>query len=498
MLHRTSSLVMSPGSRSSLEETLMGVDGGDVDFEDLHTLEQSHQSSFRRIRHPAYYLPSTRRLRLCGIVGPVVLVCLFIGLFILNQDIDLLERWSPKIQRPQPAAVRYTKPRDARVIGIVFYGRRHRVSVLECYLKRNLVSAGGWLDEVIWIANTDIIEDLLYLEELLLTSDRYRKLSVVDRHGHGYVEAWKAALKPENIYVKLDDDVVFLGEDAIPLMVQLKIGRPDSLFISANMINSPEFNWLHYRAGALFPYLPEIIPTATELSTSENGLWRASKLPQWYGSSDWTSPDAGNDDFNEIWATSRKHEGGNAAEQDSKEGKEEGEIVVPRHRWLPLPNTTDLSRTPIAQAEYDPSGKGWYTWALPAQQHYSFLQNLEDQTTNKYFLTHGFGQGSDATWDTTGHRISINCMVITGKDMLDNIDGMGEDDEQYLSVDLPLKLNRRVLVHTQALASHYRFQAQAGVDKTDIFSRYRGYAAEMVCPRRLISPAGSVDILGNV
>src|ERR1700710_1343156 len=38
-----------------------------------------------------------------------------------------------------------------KIVGLVFYGRPETVSILDCYLKRNLVQNGGMLDEVVWI-----------------------------------------------------------------------------------------------------------------------------------------------------------------------------------------------------------------------------------------------------------------------------------------------------------------------------------------------------------
>jgi hypothetical protein len=46
------------------------------------------------------------------------------------------------------AACRLERPKDTRIIGLIFFGRRDRASILDCYLKNNLVNSGGWLDEV--------------------------------------------------------------------------------------------------------------------------------------------------------------------------------------------------------------------------------------------------------------------------------------------------------------------------------------------------------------
>ena len=45
-----------------------------------------------------------------------------------------------------------------------------------------------------------------------------------------------------------------------------------------------------------------------------------------------------------------------------------------------------------------------------------------------------------------------------------------------------------LLVHTQALASHYSFSPQGTLDATDVLGRYRAYAIENVCPRKFVEP----------
>jgi len=94
-----------------------------------------------------------------------------------------------------------------KVIGLVFFGRRELVEVLDCYLKRNLKANGGMLDEVIFALNTDNKEDLAYLEdELLPSSPHYRKFKAPERKG--WVGQWQAVDQRDAIYIKLDDDVV--------------------------------------------------------------------------------------------------------------------------------------------------------------------------------------------------------------------------------------------------------------------------------------------------
>lgn len=103
----------------------------------------------------------------------------------------------------------FTKPPDIKIIGLVFFGRRNRVEMLRCYLERNLVDNGGWLDEVHWVQNTDKNDDLKYLDEILARQPRYKKIDLTGEGvgfiGYGF--AW-GHLERGNLYVKIDDDVV--------------------------------------------------------------------------------------------------------------------------------------------------------------------------------------------------------------------------------------------------------------------------------------------------
>ena len=77
-------------------------------------------------------------------------------------------------------------------------------------VQRNLADNGGWLDEVHWVQNTHRKSDLEYLEEILASSSRYKKVDVTKDGAAGfagYGNAW-AHLERGKIYVKIDDDVV--------------------------------------------------------------------------------------------------------------------------------------------------------------------------------------------------------------------------------------------------------------------------------------------------
>lgn len=99
----------------------------------------------------------------------------------------------------------WEKPTEFKIIGLIFFGRPPVIEILDCYLKRNLVSNGGFLDEVYWAENTENEEDLAYLHKLVNREPLYKSISLVEK---SYDSAWAQAVDDKNLFIKIDDDMV--------------------------------------------------------------------------------------------------------------------------------------------------------------------------------------------------------------------------------------------------------------------------------------------------
>ena len=368
----------------------------------------------------------------------------------------------------QGTASRLIKPKDVKVIGLVFFGRKDRVQILKCYLERNLVANGGWLDEVHWVRNTGIKQDVEYLQQLIEGNSAYKEIDLEATGFVGYGLAW-STLEEGAIYVKIDDDVVFMADDAIPRVVSTKLAHPEYLVVSANMINSPLMGWVHYHMGAIHPYLPELLdvesvppglapqkgkkpPPATRVP------WRYTQHPYWQG------PD---DHFFSF----------------------EEEPPSMKHRWLRLETNTDnmvkqLKRTPISDAEYSTWGNSVQSWAIAAQQHYSFLENLYEDQLDLYQLS-----SKALPWVTDYQRLSINFIALNSSEILSHLP-MNTVDEEWLTVVLPKQIGKSVAVDTHAIANHFSFGGQGNVATTDLLGRYLDYAQENACMAGQPGPKG--------
>ncbi|KAL8926237.1 MAG: hypothetical protein Q9172_001879 [Xanthocarpia lactea] len=236
----------------------------------------------------------------------------------------------------------------------------------------------------------------------------------------------------------------------------LSLLSQEHLLISSNTINSPRLAWLHSHLGAIHAYLPEVSSLAP--SDNDNIDWRPSHLPRWDGNpSTFAFP------------------------------RHPSRPPISQQRWLPVPSpyNTSLKGTPASLLEYESTTEGLRNWAIAAQQHYSFLQNLERQELWRYGMStkqNGLDSNKNndnrSVWHMQGTRIQINLIAIWGDDILDNLP-VHADDERYLTMDLPAKLGRAAVVDMDAIAVHFAFRHQRkGMERTDLLARYKSLAVE--------------------
>ncbi|KMU86910.1 hypothetical protein CIHG_04849 [Coccidioides immitis H538.4] len=290
---------------------------------------------------------------------------------------------------------------------------------------RNLVDNGGWLDEVRFFANTKDKDDLAFLDQILKRSPRYKKIFIEKPvWWPDHTKLWRQ-VERGTMYIKLDDDIMWLADDAIPNMVTTKLHNPDLLAVSANTPKN---------------------------DTEKRSLpsWRPSEHPFWEGPNDFEWP-------------------------------LENEPPSDGHRWLRVQDDKALNRTPVAKLTYDFWGPTYESWAIAAQQHYSLLENIEKNTLDRYKFS--------PPWNMRGERIRINALAILGDDVLDTDvyhwpDNRG--DEDMIALDLPKQLNRHILIEGKALAAHFNFMHQGALTKTDLLDRYYSYALDKVCKQPFI------------
>jgi len=347
-------------------------------------------------------------------IASVFVVMLFVSLFRLpSHQATLNSLSSPSIRQ---------KPEHLNIKGVMFYGRRQFVDILDCYLQRNLAINGGYLDEMLFIVHTSVMQDIDFLRNLVAKVPQYKYVEIESYdEDAGYGPLYEGLRENNTIYIKLDDDLVWIDDDAVPRAVHTLIDHPEAHAIAGNIINSAHASWIHYHNDAIYPYLPEPEPQSQQQEVTE---WRASKLPQY--------PHEVHGDYDFSGADDKWDQG----ERLIPIGSPGGPPSV-NHRWLPLAHTSkNLQMTPIRGVEYHEFGRGWRNWAIGAQQLYSHLENLEKNQLEKYW----FGSG-EGVWNMHYQRLNVNFLAIWGSSIAMQLPG--GDDEHDLTVTIPEKFGRR-------------------------------------------------------
>ena len=326
---------------------------------------------------------------------------------------------------------------------------------------------GGWFDEVHFLINTQDEDDLAWIHDTLEQVPEFKGIQLKEGTATWDFESvWRQGLsgasREDAIYVKLDDDLLYMSPTAIPEVVSSLLRHPEAFTILANLINCAALGWLHHHNNAILSYLPELnSPSDSDTHPDAYGpsAWRASALPTF-----------------RVASTKKPF-------FDSDKDWEAGP-PYPNHRWLPLrDNGTLLPLTPMWKTEYHPNSFDWNHWQLGAQQHYSFLSHLEALETDPLALSvYHFGDVRTSLFNTRFAHMNINLMAVWASDILDNFPfSVAEDDEAHFTITLPQELKKQVYVQTRAIAAHHSFGPQGEMYQTDVLNRYRAYANDHVC-----------------
>ncbi|KAI0131589.1 hypothetical protein F4776DRAFT_671595 [Hypoxylon sp. NC0597] len=386
----------------------------------------------------------------------------------------------------------WKKPEGFKVVAMVFYGRKRNVDILDCYLRQNLVSYGGYLDEVWFMVHTLNEDDIHWLRGFVNEEPEYKYFDLGPCAGEKYGCIWEFAVEKDTMYIKIDDDILYIHHDAIPQLVHTRLAQPHPYAVSAQLVNSPVTGLQQYHYGAIHPFLPDPYH-GTHRKAAE--AWRPSELGLY--------PEAMLPLSGDLINVNSSYRG---------------------HRWLLLSNsshdTVELTRTPMGAwnrnqgSEQIAFGPAWKSWAIAAQQLYSLLYNLERNQMHRYHFgralnfedavyrkkpnnnttdaagegtvqTHHHyyysGPGGEQLYDMQYERYNLNFFAIWGRDVAAGLP-IREDDEAELTSEIPLRLRRPVVIDTRAVVAHQSFYTQReGINQTDLVDRFRAFANENVC-----------------
>jgi hypothetical protein len=144
-----------------------------------------------------------------------------------------------------------------KVVICIPAGRQRYLEIIKKFLYRKIED--GLIDEIQLWQNTVNPTDIAYLESMQAESPKV-KIYKLDEAITPTWESYNAlqthkfmkfAQDDDTIYIRLDDDIVWVEEGALEKICQARIDNPDAFIIYPNVINSTMCTSWHQENGAL-------------------------------------------------------------------------------------------------------------------------------------------------------------------------------------------------------------------------------------------------------
>jgi hypothetical protein len=140
----------------------------------------------------------------------------------------------------------------------IFWGRERYVKILWKYLERNLAINGGIVDKIVLAVHSrqqDEEGTLAAARRVKMMQDKYPGIiTAVEMCPMIYGCVFDETLTDNNtVYVKMDDDIIFIKDGSIEHLVLQVLRNPNYSFYSGSIVNNPHSVALHKMIGAYPP-----------------------------------------------------------------------------------------------------------------------------------------------------------------------------------------------------------------------------------------------------
>lgn len=147
-----------------------------------------------------------------------------------------------------------------RVIAITPAGRQPYLEILSKYVFREAAIIDEWH---LWL-NTDCPSDSSYIKAL----GEHPIVSVLEHpsipSGFPKIQHFWPYLRDEDtVYLRLDDDIVFIDRDSIAQLLRFSLCNPEFLLVFPNIVNNAVCSYAHQFCGGL-PAEPKTGPRCTD------------------------------------------------------------------------------------------------------------------------------------------------------------------------------------------------------------------------------------------
>lgn len=140
--------------------------------------------------------------------------------------------------------------KNYKIVCVTPSGRSRYQKILFEYLRRNKETSNIIDEYRIW-QNTTNQEDVSFFQNL---KDEYDWVTIDQRKNINGIKTigqyFDRCCEPNTIYIRLDDDIVYLAPDFIENLIDFRIKNPKFFLVFGNIINNDICNHIHARIDA--------------------------------------------------------------------------------------------------------------------------------------------------------------------------------------------------------------------------------------------------------
>lgn len=140
-----------------------------------------------------------------------------------------------------------------RVVTNSPYGRKRYVEILVEYL----LASRPIIDKHVFWLNTNVEEDLVYLESLVIQYPDFFeviKLPYIEEYKYtskNVARFYEYCIDPDTVYCKIDDDIIWFEHNEFENFIRFRINNPQYFLVFANTVNNALNYYIHDKIGAL-------------------------------------------------------------------------------------------------------------------------------------------------------------------------------------------------------------------------------------------------------
>lgn len=158
-----------------------------------------------------------------------------------------------------------------RVISVTPAGRRRYLKALVPHLLRQRHQ----IEEHHWWLNTRDADDIRYIERLTAEHPDFFRICRQQQRddlllGQNIWRYFRHYAEPDTLYVRFDDDIVYMAPDAVERLVQFRLEHRGPLLTLGNIVNNAVCTHFHQRAGLV----PARWGAVRNECMDRNGWWR--------------------------------------------------------------------------------------------------------------------------------------------------------------------------------------------------------------------------------